>query len=89
MKFNRLALTLLVADLMRKKFAATPRPRGCRGQAEDSRNMPAEVQRGVAARDGCRCAFVAEGGRRCGERRRGGPQHVLRPFGATDIAPNH
>jgi hypothetical protein len=78
--FDR-ALTLLVTDLMRKKFAATPRPRECRGQAEDSRNIPAEVQRGVAARDGCRCAFVAEDGRRCGERRFLEFHHVV-PYAA-------
>jgi hypothetical protein len=63
------ALILLVADLERKKFAATPRPRPSAGQSEDSRHIPAEVRRGVVARDGGRCAFVAQSGRRCGERR--------------------
>ena len=63
------ALTLLVADLERKKFAATRNPRRSRGQSKDSRNIPAEVQRAVSARDeGC-CRFVAKDGRRCGARR--------------------
>ena len=66
--FNR-ALRLLVQDLERKKFAATDRPRRSRGQTDDSRNIPANVMRGVRKRDGARCAWVAPGGRRCGERR--------------------
>ena len=48
--FDR-ALTLLVADLSRKKFAATRRPRRSRGQSDTSRNIPAEVRRAVSARD--------------------------------------
>jgi hypothetical protein len=48
--FDR-ALTLLVADLSRRKFAATARPRRSRGQSDESRNVPAEVKRLVAARD--------------------------------------
>jgi hypothetical protein len=78
--FDR-ALTLLVEDLQRKKFAATRRPRASRGQSEDSRNIPAEVRRAVAIRDGSRCAFVASSGRRCGERRFLEFHHVL-PYGA-------
>jgi hypothetical protein len=66
--FDR-ALTLLVEDLARKKFAATERPGKSRGQAEDSRNIPAWVKRAVWIRDGGRCAFVAANGQRCGTRR--------------------
>ena len=66
--FDR-ALTLLVADLSRKKFAATERPRGSRGQSDESRNVPADVKRRAAARDERQCAFVAPNGRRCDERR--------------------
>jgi hypothetical protein len=66
--FDR-ALTLLVADLSRKKFAATARPRRTRGQSDESRNVPAEVKRLVDRRDKRRCAFVAPNGRRCDERR--------------------
>jgi 5-methylcytosine-specific restriction endonuclease McrA len=71
------ALTLLVADLKRKKCAATPRPRPTRGQSEDSSNIPAEVRRAVWARDkGC-CAFLALDGHRCGERRFLEYHHVI------------
>ena len=62
------ALTALLADLARKKFAATERPRSSKEPPEDSRNVPAEVKRAVWLRDLGRCAFVSETGRRCGER---------------------
>ena len=78
--FDR-ALTLLVADLSRRKFAATARPRRSRGQSDESRNVPAEVKRLCAARDQRRCAFVAPNGRRCDERRFLEFHHVI-PFGA-------
>jgi hypothetical protein len=65
--FDR-ALTVLLDDLARRKFAATAKPRIARGQAVGSRDIPAEVRRAVAARDGQSCGFVARGGRRCGER---------------------
>jgi hypothetical protein len=75
------ALTLLVADLERKKFAATRRPRRSPGQSKDSRNIPAEVQRAVATRDGVRCRFVAKNGRHCDERRFLEFHHVI-PYAA-------
>jgi hypothetical protein len=78
--FDR-ALTLLLEDLQRKKFAATNRPRASRGQSEESRNIPAAVRRAVWARDAGRCAFVSSGGRRCGERRFVQFHHV-QPYGA-------
>jgi hypothetical protein len=78
--FDR-ALTLLVADLQRKKFAATKRPRASRGQSVKSRNIPAAVRRAVWARDAGRCAFVSSGGRPCGERRFVEFHHV-QPYGA-------
>jgi hypothetical protein len=62
------ALTLLLADLSRKKFAKTDRPRASRGTAPGSRYNAAKVRRAVASRDGGRCAFVSKSGRRCGER---------------------
>ncbi len=61
------ALTALVQDLTRTKFAATDRPRGSRGPALGSRHIPAEVKRTVWLRDGGRCAFVGRNGRRCAE----------------------
>jgi hypothetical protein len=78
--FDR-ALTLLVEDLQKKKFAVTRRSRPSRGQAQDSRNIPADVQRAVVARDGVRCAFVAASGRRCGEGRRLEFHHHGAPYG--------
>ncbi|HET7746457.1 MAG TPA: hypothetical protein VFM29_04095, partial [Vicinamibacteria bacterium] len=62
------ALKALVEDLVRAKFAVTDRPRTSRGQADDSRNIPAEVRRTVYVRDRGRCAFVAVDGHRCGDR---------------------
>jgi hypothetical protein len=78
--FDR-ALTVLVEDLQRKKFAAHRQPRRSRGQKEESRNIPAQVRRAVWARDGGRCAFLASSGRRCDERRRLEFHHV-QPYGA-------
>ena len=62
------ALQVLVEDLVRRKFAVTQRPRASRGQADESRNVPAEVQRAVYIRDRGRCSFIGIGGRRCRER---------------------
>ena len=65
--FDR-ALTALLGDLARQKLAATARPRGSRGSAPGSRHVPANVKRAVWLRDGGRCAFVANNGRRCAAR---------------------
>jgi hypothetical protein len=73
------ALVALLAELLRKKFAATEQPRPARGTAAGSRHIPAEVKRAVFMRDLGRCAFVAAGGRRCGERAFV-EFHHLRPF---------
>jgi len=62
------ALSALLADLARKKFAATENPRPSPGSAPGSRHVPAEVKRTVWLRDLGRCAFVGENDRRCGER---------------------
>lgn len=62
------ALTVLLQDLAKKRFAATDRPRPFSGPAPDSRHIPAEVKRAVWLRDLGRCAFVGSG-RRCEERR--------------------
>ena len=66
--FDR-ALTALIDDLVRRKFAATPHPRSSRGQTEESDNVPAHVRRAVYVRDGGRCRFVSVDGHHCGERR--------------------
>ncbi|MGQ0548287.1 MAG: hypothetical protein ACT4PY_01260, partial [Armatimonadota bacterium] len=61
------ALTALLQDLAKQKLAAADRPRESRGIARGSRHVPAEVKRAVWSRDGGRCAFVADNGRRCTE----------------------
>jgi len=70
------ALTALLNNLTKRKFAATERPResgpdrsrGKRGTVPRSRHIPAEVKRTVWTRDGGQCGFVAHDGRRCTER---------------------
>jgi hypothetical protein len=61
------ALDSLLADLDRKKLAATSRPRPAREAASGSRRIPAAVRREVWRRDGARCAFLGAAGR-CAER---------------------
>jgi hypothetical protein len=63
--FDR-ALTVLLADLERRRYAATPNPRAGRNQAVQSRHIPAAVKREVWKRDEGRCAFVGAKGR-CNE----------------------
>jgi HNH endonuclease len=62
------ALTVLLAELARKKFAATEKPRPGAGATPGGRHVPAEVRRAVWLRDGGQCAFVGTEGRRCGAR---------------------
>jgi hypothetical protein len=62
------ALTALLKELARKKFAATERPRASRGTAPGSRDVAANVRRVVSARDHGTCAFVSKNGRRRNER---------------------
>ena len=78
--FDR-ALVLLVADLKRRKFAATKRTMASRRASMKARRPAADVRRSVTARDGGRCKFVAKDGHRCGERRFLEFHHV-RPFAA-------
>jgi hypothetical protein len=62
------ALPLLLREVEKRRFAATPTPRSGRGTKPGSRHVPADVQREVWARDGGRCAFVSKSVRRCTER---------------------
>ena len=62
------ALTVLLAELAKKKFAATENPHPGPKTAPGSRHIPAEVRRAVWQRDLGRCAFVGTDGRRCTER---------------------
>jgi 5-methylcytosine-specific restriction endonuclease McrA len=68
------ALTSLLEDLARKKWAACKKPAAPRTQdsgadeGRTGRHIPAAVKRTVWLRDGGRCAFVGSGMRRCNER---------------------
>lgn len=75
------ALTVLLEDLARKRFAATNRPRASRGTAPGGRYIAAKVRRAVWRRDGGACAFVSKSGRRCSERAFV-QFHHLDPYGA-------
>jgi hypothetical protein len=61
------ALTLLLADLEKHKWATTERPRRAGTASAGGRHIPAAVRRAVWQRDGGQCAFVATAGR-CTER---------------------
>jgi hypothetical protein len=63
------ALTALLEELARKKFADTDRPRASRGGAARWPYVPAKVRREVWVRDAGRCAFISDDGRRCEARR--------------------
>ena len=63
--FDR-AITLLLKDARRQRFADTARPREGRELLPGSRHVPAAVQRFVWQRDEGRCAFVGTNGR-CSE----------------------
>ena len=77
--FDR-AITLLLHDSQRRRFAATHAPRRPREVHEGSRKVPASVQRTVFARDGGRCTFVGPNGR-CTETTLLQFDHIL-PFAA-------
>ena len=60
--FDR-ALTLLAAELSKRKFGNTDRPRAARAAKSEARHVPAAVKREVWRRDGGQCAFRGETGR--------------------------
>ena len=60
------ALTLLLREAERTKWAAVERPRPSSSASAGSRYVPASVKRAVQARDAGCCAFVGPNGR-CGE----------------------
>ena len=74
------ALTLLLREAERTKWAAVERSRPSRSASVGSRHVPASVKRAVWARDAGRCAFVGPDGR-CGETGFLEFHHVL-PFSA-------
>jgi 5-methylcytosine-specific restriction endonuclease McrA len=61
------ALTLLVEQIERERFAATDAPRE-RTSDGDGRYIPAEIQRAVHTRDDGQCTFTSETGHRCESR---------------------
>jgi HNH endonuclease len=77
--FDR-ALTLLLAELRRKKLGLTSRPRPTPIPKGQSRYIPAAVRREVWARDGGQCTFIGLE-RRCAERSFLEFHHVI-PFAA-------
>jgi 5-methylcytosine-specific restriction endonuclease McrA len=81
------ALTLLVDQLERAKFARARQPRATRTSQTNRRHIPAAVRREVWARDGGRCAFEGPHGR-CRETAQLEFHHVV-PFaegGPTDTS---
>lgn len=63
------ALTALLVDLAKRKFADTRTPRQAHGANPRGRHVPAKVRRAVWLRDLGRCAFVGTSAHRCNERR--------------------
>ncbi len=60
------AIGLLLADVKQKKFAETRTPRATRAVKDHpSRHIPADIKRRVSERDGGRCQYTTETGRRC------------------------
>jgi 5-methylcytosine-specific restriction endonuclease McrA len=73
------ALDLLIAQLEKRKFAATTRPRPRPRVRTRTRSIPANVKRAVWQRDGAQCTFVAATGHRCVARHRLEYDHI-EPF---------
>jgi hypothetical protein len=63
------ALTALLVDLAKKKFADTRKPRRSRARDPRARDASATVKRAVWVRDLGRCAYIGPSGHRCNERR--------------------
>ena len=60
-------LKLAVAELEKRKYAATDRPGPSKGSV-DPRHIAAADRREVRARDKGKCTFIGENGKRCGSR---------------------
>ena len=77
------AMSLLLRELERARFAATANPRKSAGEADptpSSRRIPDPIRREVWQRDGGQCTFRDQQGRRCGARERIQFHHEV-PFG--------
>jgi hypothetical protein len=63
------AVGVLLKQVRARKFSDCSAPRAMRHtDSASSRHIPAAIRRAVAKRDGERCAFVSEAGRRCDSR---------------------
>jgi hypothetical protein len=66
------AVAVLLAQVRRRKFAETSRPRPAPASDSSkempSRHIPAAIRRAVWRRDAGRCGYVSAGGRRCDAR---------------------
>ena len=70
------ALDALIERLEKRKCARARRPRPSKRSSNNPRHIPAHVRRAVWERDGGRCTFVSEAGRRCPARTRLEFDHV-------------
>ena len=61
---------LLIAQVEKRKYAATTKPRSSQRPSKNTRHIPAAVRRVVWQRDGGKCTFVSDGGKRCEARAR-------------------
>jgi hypothetical protein len=61
------ALTMLLADLEKKRFAKTDKPRKTAAPNTQTRRVPNAIKRAVCERDMDRCTFEDGSGRRCSE----------------------
>jgi len=63
------AVTVLHAQVRKRKFAETSSPRSSRPYESPngipSRHIPAAIRRAVSQRDGGRCSYISSSGRRC------------------------
>ena len=81
----KLGLQALRGELLKKRFGVGRKPRRTRARSrhreaeEPSRQVPAAVAREVYERDGGRCTFCSEDGRRCGTRELLQLDHII-PF---------
>jgi hypothetical protein len=62
------AISVLLAQVRKQKFAETSYARPAKRGERPSRHIPAEVRRAISKRDGARCTYVSSSGRRCDSR---------------------
>jgi 5-methylcytosine-specific restriction endonuclease McrA len=83
------ALQLAKSELEKRKYAVTERPGRASGGSESSRHIPASVRREVHERDGDRCTFVSESGKRCDSRRMVEFEHDVTHACGGESTPNN